>query len=93
MSDSYTHIADLVKEAEPPDDGILTGTVLNDDDVKAVIFGFGPNEELSEHLLGHPKLTSLTAERLPWRQTNSFRSCGSTFSKKTMSCLRWPKTC
>jgi len=35
---SYTHIVDLAKEVEPPDDGILTRTLFNDDDVKAVIF-------------------------------------------------------
>jgi quercetin dioxygenase-like cupin family protein len=49
MSSNYTHIVDLAKEVEPPDDGILTRTLFNDDDVKAVIFGFGQGEELSEH--------------------------------------------
>ena len=39
MSDSHTHILDLANEVEPPQDGILTRTVYNDDDVKAVIFG------------------------------------------------------
>jgi hypothetical protein len=46
---TYTHIADLAREVEPPDDGILTRTLFNDDDVKEVIFGFGQGEELSEH--------------------------------------------
>lgn len=38
---SYTHIVDLAKEVEPPEDGILTRPLFNDDHVKAVIFGFG----------------------------------------------------
>ena len=54
MSDHYTHIVDLAKEIEPPEDGILTRTLLNDDSVKAVIFGFAQGEELSEHTASMP---------------------------------------
>lgn len=54
MSQSYTHIVDLAKEVVPPEDGILTRTLFNDDDVKAVIFGFGQGEELSEHTASTP---------------------------------------
>ena len=43
---NYTHITDIAKEVEPPDDGILTRTLFNDDNVKAVIFGFGQGEGL-----------------------------------------------
>ena len=53
---NYTHIIDLAKEVEPPDDGILTRTLFNDDDVKAVIFGFGQGEELSEHTASMPAI-------------------------------------
>ena len=56
MSSNFTHIADLAKEVEPPDDGILTRTLYNDDDVKAVIFGFGQGEELSEHTASMPAI-------------------------------------
>jgi quercetin dioxygenase-like cupin family protein len=49
MSENYTHIIDLAKEVEPPADGILTRTLFNNDDVKAVIFGFGQGEESSKH--------------------------------------------
>ncbi len=38
---TYTHILDLAKEAEPPADGILNRTIYQDDNIKAVIFGFG----------------------------------------------------
>ena len=56
MSDNYTHIVDLAKEVEPPEDGILTRTLFNDDHVKAVIFGFGQGEELSEHTASMPAI-------------------------------------
>ena len=56
MSQSYTHITDLAKEVEPPEDGVLTRTLFNDEDVKAVIFGFGLGEELSEHTASMPAI-------------------------------------
>ncbi len=56
MSHNYTHIIDLAKEVEPPEDGILTRTLFNDDYVKAVIFGFGQGEELSEHTASMPAI-------------------------------------
>ena len=49
---TFTHIVDLDKEVEPLDDGILTRMPSNDDDVKAMIFGFGQGQELSEHAEG-----------------------------------------
>jgi hypothetical protein len=54
MRNNYTHLIDLAKEVELPDDGILTRTLLNDDDVKVVIFGFAHGEELSEGLARKP---------------------------------------
>ena len=56
MSQDYTHITNLAKEVEPPEDGILTRTLFNDDNVKAVIFGFGQGEELSEHTASMPAI-------------------------------------
>ena len=56
MTQCYTHIIDLAKEVEPPDDGILTRTLFNDDHVKAVIFGFAQGEELSEHTASMPAI-------------------------------------
>jgi len=56
MSQSFTRITDLAKEVEPPADGILTRTLYNDDNVKAVIFGFGQGEELSEHTASMPAI-------------------------------------
>jgi quercetin dioxygenase-like cupin family protein len=53
---NYTHITNLAKEVESPQDGILTRTLFNDDNVKAVIFGFGQGEELSEHTASMPAI-------------------------------------
>jgi quercetin dioxygenase-like cupin family protein len=52
----YTHINDLAKEAQPPENGILSRTLYNDDRVKAVIFGFAQGEELSEHTASMPAI-------------------------------------
>jgi quercetin dioxygenase-like cupin family protein len=56
MTTTYTHILDLVKEAEPPADGILSRTVFQDDRIKAVVFGFGQGQELSEHTAAKPAM-------------------------------------
>ena len=56
MSDQFTQFVDVAKEVEPPEDGILTRTLFNDDDLKAVIFGFGGGEELSEHTASMPAI-------------------------------------
>lgn len=53
---TYTHILDLAKEAEPPADGILSRTIFQDDKIKAVIFGFGQGEEISEHTAAKPAM-------------------------------------
>jgi quercetin dioxygenase-like cupin family protein len=56
MTTSYTHILDLAKEAEPPANGILSRTIYEDDRIKAVIFGFGQRQELSEHTASKPAM-------------------------------------
>ncbi len=52
----YTYIADLAREAEPPADGILSRTLYEDGHLKAVIFGFGAGQELSEHTSTMPAI-------------------------------------
>ena len=54
MTTIYTHFSDLAKEVQPPDKGILSRTLYNDDRLKAVLFGFGQGEELSEHTASMP---------------------------------------
>ncbi len=53
---NYSYIIDLAKEAEPPADGILSRTVFQDDQLKAVVFGFGLGQELSEHTAARPAM-------------------------------------
>jgi quercetin dioxygenase-like cupin family protein len=52
----YAHINDLAKEAQPPEKGILSRTLYNDEKMKAVIFGFAQGEELSEHTASMPAI-------------------------------------
>jgi quercetin dioxygenase-like cupin family protein len=51
---NHTHFLDLAKEVQPPDKGILSRTLYNDDRLKVVLFGFGQGEELSEHTASTP---------------------------------------
>ena len=53
---AYTHILDLAREAEPPAQGILSRAIFQDDKIKAVVFGFGQGEELSEHTAAKPAM-------------------------------------
>jgi len=52
----YTLFLDLAKEVEPPAKGILSRSLYNGEKVKAVIFGFAPGEELSEHTASMPAI-------------------------------------
>lgn len=52
----YTHFLDLAQEAQPPADGILSRTIYQDDQIKAVLFGFAAGQELSEHTATKPAM-------------------------------------
>jgi quercetin dioxygenase-like cupin family protein len=54
MNDTYTCFLDLAAEAQPPEKGILSRTLHNDDRLKVVLFGFAQSEELSEHTASMP---------------------------------------
>jgi quercetin dioxygenase-like cupin family protein len=56
MTTTYTHFSDLAKEVQPPEKGILSRTLYNDDRLKAVGFGFAQGEELSEHTASMPAI-------------------------------------
>jgi quercetin dioxygenase-like cupin family protein len=56
MAAGYTHFLDIAKEVQPPDKGILSRTIYNDDRLKVVVFGFGQGEELSEHTASMPAI-------------------------------------
>jgi quercetin dioxygenase-like cupin family protein len=44
------------ERGQPPDKGILSRTLFNDDRLKAVAFGFAQGEELSEHTASMPAI-------------------------------------
>ncbi len=54
MSANYTYFSDLAQEAPPPQKGILSRTLFNDDRLKVVAFGFAQGEEFSEHTASMP---------------------------------------
>jgi quercetin dioxygenase-like cupin family protein len=56
MDMPYTYFLDLAREAEPPPDGILSRTLHQDDRLKAIVFGFGQGQELSEHTASMPAM-------------------------------------
>jgi quercetin dioxygenase-like cupin family protein len=56
VSKPYSHLADLLREVEPPPDGTLSRTLHQDERLKAVLFGFAAGQELSEHTASTPAI-------------------------------------
>jgi quercetin dioxygenase-like cupin family protein len=56
MKTLYTYIADLAKEGQIPEKGILSRNLFSDDRVKVVLFAFAQGEELSEHTASMPAI-------------------------------------
>jgi quercetin dioxygenase-like cupin family protein len=56
MQPPYTYLTELAKEIQPPEKGILSRTLFNDDRLKVVLFGFAQGEELSEHTASMPAI-------------------------------------
>ncbi len=52
----YRFIPDISAEVTIPQDGILSRVIHNDDNVRVVIFGFAPGQELTEHTSKMPAL-------------------------------------
>ncbi|GMV37075.1 MAG: hypothetical protein AMXMBFR61_15830 [Fimbriimonadales bacterium] len=52
----YLHLLDPTVGVEPPVDGILSRTLLDDEYAKVLVFGFGAGQELSEHTASMPAL-------------------------------------
>jgi hypothetical protein len=44
MSQLYTHLADLLREVEPPLDGTISRTLYQDERLKAVLLGFAADQ-------------------------------------------------
>lgn len=49
MSTAQTLVVNLNEAVAPPEGAIITRTVYQDENLKAVMFGFGAGQELSEH--------------------------------------------
>lgn len=57
MSSTYTYIANLLEKIpDIPADSIVSQTFYSDDQVKAILFGFAPGQELSEHTASQPAI-------------------------------------
>lgn len=49
-----TAFGDLMAQVTIPEDGTISRTIYQDEHVKAVLFGFAPGQELSEHTAAVP---------------------------------------
>ena len=57
MIPNYTYLANVMDAInEIPPDTIVSRTLTNSDDVKVILFGFAPGQELSEHTSARPVL-------------------------------------
>ena len=65
MTDAYVYVKDLREHAKPPENGILSQTLQNDDRAKVILFAFAAGQELSAHTAPFPAtLTFLKGEAL-----------------------------
>jgi quercetin dioxygenase-like cupin family protein len=56
MPTEQAQIVNLLEGVEPLKDSIISRTVFQDDRLKAVLFGFGQGQELSEHTASTPAI-------------------------------------
>lgn len=49
-------IIDLARAVTRPADGIMSRTIFQDSQIKAIVFGFGSGQELSEHTASKPAI-------------------------------------
>jgi quercetin dioxygenase-like cupin family protein len=55
MNTSYTYITDLLTQIpDIPPDSIVSRTFYQDEQMKAILFGFAAGQELSEHTASQP---------------------------------------
>ena len=64
MSEPFHVEEDPAAFVEVPAAGTLSRTMHQDDDVKVVVFGFAPGEELSEHTASRPALIQVLSGAL-----------------------------
>jgi quercetin dioxygenase-like cupin family protein len=57
MSNPFTLIENIdALVTDIPEDSIVSRTVYSDDDIKVILFGFAPGQELSEHTAAKPAI-------------------------------------
>ena len=57
MNTSYTYITDLFTQIpDIPPDSIISRTFYQDQQIKAILFGFAAGQELSEHTASQPAI-------------------------------------
>lgn len=57
MSENYTFFANLAEQiAEIAPDAIISRTLYSSNDLKVILFGFAPGQELSEHTSARPAI-------------------------------------
>ncbi len=57
MTQPYIYIENLASMLpEVPSDSIISRTFFEDEQLKAILFGFAPNQELSEHTAAKPAM-------------------------------------
>ena len=54
MNSNYSLTPDIFSEVDIPKKGIISHTVYNDDQVKLILFGFAPGQELTAHTAPMP---------------------------------------
>jgi quercetin dioxygenase-like cupin family protein len=59
MTTAYSFFENLETTLEIPKDGTLSRTVYQDEQVKAVLFGFDAGQELSEHTASVPAIIQI----------------------------------
>jgi len=58
--ETFANISEVI---DPPEDGILSRTVVRNDKIRAVLFGFAKDEELSEHTAAVPAIMHILKGR------------------------------
>lgn len=60
MNPPYHYFSSLAEQLpEIPSDSIISRTFYNDDHLKAILFGFAPGQELSEHTASMPAMIQI----------------------------------
>lgn len=61
MSTPFTLLSDLSQQVNIPDNGTLSRTLYQDEQLKVVLFGFAAGQELSEHTASVPAIMHFLA--------------------------------